>query len=94
MISFICFENKVINITCLFIFPLKQIPLYHLLLFLVPVQIDSQPPAEVVLVLQDTISLECSARGFPLPTFQWSFNGNPIDGEKSDKLTLSNLRFI
>lgn len=61
---------------------------------LVPVQMDSQPPAEVVLVLQDTISLECSARGFPLPTFQWSFNGNPIDGETSDKLTLSNLRFI
>lgn len=37
-------------------------------------------------------TLTCYADGFPLPSFSWKFNGNPVNGAQQKTLVLTNAR--
>ena len=39
----------------------------------------------------DTVTLRCLTGGGPGNTFQWSFNGNTLENETSENLTLTNV---
>ncbi len=52
----------------------------------------SVPPASVTASLGGTVTLAVTATSVPAPTYQWNFNGLPIDDATASQLTLSNLK--
>jgi hypothetical protein len=52
--------------------------------------ISSQPLSQVV-DGGSTLHFKVAATGYPNPTYQWLFNGNPIAGRTSSILTLTNV---
>ena len=49
-------------------------------------------PASRIAKEGENVSFETAVRGFPVPTLQWTFNGQPISGATTERLDLLNVR--
>jgi uncharacterized delta-60 repeat protein len=49
-------------------------------------------PASCMAREGENVSFETAVRGFPVPTLQWTFNGQPIFGATTERLDLFNVR--
>jgi len=56
----------------------------------VPVSITTQPASQVV-PARSTVSFSVVAEGYPVPAYQWTFNGASLAGATSSILSLTNV---
>jgi autotransporter-associated beta strand protein len=52
----------------------------------------NQPQSATTAQVGGTVSLSATANGFPAPTYQWFKGVNPVSGQTSSTLTLSNVQ--
>ena len=76
----------IMSITSLFIYQLFPF------LFLDAPQTVTVTPNPAVVKLSQSITLDCTADGYPVPTFSWQFNGAVVGGATQKTYALNNAK--